>query len=116
MGLHISVYRNAEWADGTDCTNGGLSSKYTSLCVVNAEGPFEPSAQSPAVLLDNHYKNSVRLIPAEKVGGVWKPIKGHWQMGGNYGATSDSRFGELIERLGGVRFYGAVAIHDRKEW
>jgi len=36
--------------------------------------------------------------------------------GGNYAATSDSRFGEAIEKLTGQDFYGAVPIHDRKEW
>ena len=36
-------------------------------------------------------------------------------MGGCYVATSDSRFGEMIEKKFGIHFYGAVALHDRSE-
>ena len=35
--------------------------------------------------------------------------------GGNYGATSDSRFSEKVEEMMGSSFYGAVPIHDRVE-
>jgi len=35
--------------------------------------------------------------------------------GGNYASTSDSRFGEAVEKIIGTRFYGAVAVHDRVE-
>ena len=34
MGLNISVYRNAEFAN-VDCSNGGITSKFTQLNVVN---------------------------------------------------------------------------------
>lgn len=112
MGLLINVYRSA---GQPDCTKGGISSQYTHLCVVNAEGPSEPLANAPAVILDNHLQSSLRLVPAEKVDGEWMIAGGQWMMGGNYGATVNSRFGEAIERLSGNRFYGAVAIHDRCE-
>jgi hypothetical protein len=36
-------------------------------------------------------------------------------MGGNYAATSDSRFSDKIEEMLGHGFYGAVPIHDRVE-
>ena len=36
-------------------------------------------------------------------------------MGGAYVATSDSRFTAAVEEITGVRFYGAVAFHDRYE-
>ena len=36
-------------------------------------------------------------------------------MGGNYAATSDSRFGEAVRKRIGPNFYGAVPIHDRFE-
>jgi hypothetical protein len=39
MGINISVYRDA---DGRDCTMNGISSRFSRLCVVNADGPFEP--------------------------------------------------------------------------
>ena len=41
MGLNISVYRNAEFAN-VDCSNGGITGKFTQLNVVNVSGPFEP--------------------------------------------------------------------------
>ena len=36
-------------------------------------------------------------------------------MGGSYVAACDSRFNDKIEELTGIRFYGAVALHDRTE-
>lgn len=105
MGLHIYVYRN----DLGDCTNGGISSKVKELCVINVDGPFEPSANFPAVeLVDGHMPGTLRLVPPD--------YKNTWyMMGGNYGATCDSRFSAKCEKMLGHRFYGAVAIHDRQE-
>ena len=37
-------------------------------------------------------------------------------MGGNYAATSDSRFSDKVEQMLGHHFYGAVPIHDRVEF
>ena len=37
-------------------------------------------------------------------------------MGGNYAATSDSRFSDAIAARLGHNFYGAVPIHDRVEF
>lgn len=115
MGLYISVYRDA---DGHDCTLHGVSSRFKELCLVNADGPFEPREDRPAVLMQNHYRNCLRIVPAKKVGDEWVAIDGPGigpMFGGNYGATSDSRFGELCSKLLGQDFYGAVAIHDRFE-
>lgn len=112
MGLPVSVYRDARLGD---CTNGGVSSKFDRLVVVNAEGPFDPAADSPAMVLESHVPGCLRLVP------VSLKEAGRWVMfGGNYAATSDSRFRELCEqllcqKLKGQRFYGAVAIHDRVE-
>lgn len=105
MGLHIYVYRN----DLGDCTNGGISSKVKGLCVINVDGPFQPSVDYPAVeLVDGHIAGTLRLVPVD--------YKGKWyMMGGNYGATSDSRFSEACENLSGHVWYGAVPIHDRFE-
>lgn len=117
MGLLISVLRNAELGD---CTKDGISSRYKTLCVVNASGPFKPENHidaSPPVIVERHQPGCLRIVPA-----YWNSSKERWDivplhtsMGGNYGATSDSRFTELCERLLGHRFYGAVAIHDRIE-
>ena len=37
MGLNISVYRNAEFGN-VDCSNGGITGKFTQLNVVNVSG------------------------------------------------------------------------------
>jgi hypothetical protein len=117
MGLLISVYRNAERGMDVDCTNGGVSSTHGMFCLVNASGPFEPNEDRPAVIMQQHQPGCLRIVPAYADGkGNWIADKYHHRMmGGNYGATSDSRFAELCERLLGHRFYGAVAIHDRVE-
>lgn len=123
MGLIISVYRNAEFGD---CTNNGVSSRTSSLTVVNVDGPFTPTADRPAVLLERHQPGCLRIVPAVEAPPVAPgliAIAGHrytaapgWHsMGGNYAGTSDSRFTVACEKLLGNKFYGAVAVHDRKE-
>ncbi len=109
MGLLISVYRDANTS--YDCTNGGVSSKFTQLCVTNIEGPFEPSEDVPAVRLVEGPFNSVRLVPEEL------HITKTWVMyGGNIGVTSDSRFSDAIAKMTGRKFAdGIVKIFDRVE-
>lgn len=112
MGLHLYVHRSALG----DCTNGGVSAKHDTLCVVNIDGPFEPDGNSPPVLLENHVQGCLRIVPAYRHStGRWLRAPGHFMMGGNYAATSDSRFSQKCESFLGHRFYGAVAIHDRQE-
>jgi len=110
MGLIVSVYRNAE--SNYDCTNGGISSRFTRLTLINVEGPFEPTANAPAALLLSNHFNTVRIVPADENG---EQIKGWTMFGGNYASTSDSRFGEAVEKINGIRYPGAVPIHDRIE-
>lgn len=112
MGMFLSVYRDA---DGIDCTNRGLSSIFNCICVVNVEGPFHPDFDHPPFLLENHYQKALRLVPAVFKNGKYEPMEGWFMFGGNYASTSDSRLGDAIEKLLGRRFYGAIAIHDRKE-
>lgn len=118
MGLIVQVYRGAR---GNDCTMGGISSQAPELCLVNVDGPFEPRVSVPAAMLvAGNLPGTLRIVPAVKV-----EIKsgehpeyatpGRPAMGGNYAATSDSRFSEACEKLLGHPFYGAVAIHDRYE-
>lgn len=116
MGLIISVYRNADLRFG-DCTNGGISSRAAELCLVNVDGPFDPRPGLPAAILQSHHKGILRIVPAEldESTGRWSVAPGWFMMGGNYGATSDSRFYDACQRLTGARFYGAVPIHDRQE-
>lgn len=109
MGLLLNVYRN----DLGDCTAGGVSSKVSTVCVVNVEGPFEPSDKFPGVeLVDERLVGGrpyPKLVPIDLVN------SGKWFMfGGNYAGTSDSRFAEAIEKITGVRS-GILPIHDRVE-
>ncbi len=106
MGLLISIYKNTRYGD---CTLNGVSSrKIKGLCITNIDAPFEPDEDYPPAKLEENAFNSVRIVPEE--------CEGKWSMmGGNYGASSDSRFAEKIEEILGHRFYGAVAIHDRVE-
>lgn len=106
MGLIVSVYRDA--SSNYDCTNNGASSRFTKLTLVNVDGPFEPSEDAPAAKLCKGPINSVNIVPVE--------VEGKWTMfGGNYAATSDSRFSDAVSRILGFPFYGAVGIHDRVE-
>lgn len=108
MGLIVQVYRSSLG----DCTNNGLSKFSDELCVVNADGPFQPSAKCPAVIIERHRPGCLRVVPADNGGTV---LPGWFMYGGNIAHTSDSRFGELCEKLLGFPFYGAVMIHDRQE-
>lgn len=106
MGLIIQVYRHGKY----DCTNGGVSSKFDTLTLINAEGPFEPTDDRPAVMLVANPYNSVVIKPVDAI-----EAKKWTMMGGNYAATSDSRFAKAVEEITGTRFYGAIPIHDRIE-
>ena len=104
--LPVSVYRNGR----VDCTNGGISSKFNELLVICDEGYINIDENDPP-------KNLAHIVKRHLFGGDIYHIEPYdapkgagWMMGGNYAATSDSRFGRMI---GGM--YGAVAIHDRDE-
>ncbi len=108
MGLLINVYRNQTMGD---CTNKGVSSEFDTFCVSNVEGPFEPSDECPELLLREGPYKTVRLIPAYLYNSHI-----HYMFGGNYGATSDSRFGQAIDKITGNRMSGdIVKIFDRVE-
>lgn len=103
----VYVYRNGIG----DCTNGGLSAKHNEVFVDLGEGDTTLGKDTlPHFRLESHVKNCVRLAPVEEPLGKAGPM-----FGGNYGASSDSRFTAAVEKLLGTRFYGAVAIHDRFE-
>jgi hypothetical protein len=108
MGLLAFVYKN-----GSDCTNGGLTSKADKICVVNVDGPFNPNDETPAFKLVTHAGCAV-LKPVDDNGNEIKDGIGP-MMGGNYASTSDSRFSRAVEKLLGHNFYGAVPVHDRFE-
>ena len=116
MGLLLNVYRSdpvGPFGESMDCTLGGVSSRAWRLCVVNVDGPFNPSPDAPAVLLlKGNIPGAVKIVPADETGA---PVKGWTMFGGNYAATSDSRFSEACARLSESPCYGAVPIHDRIE-
>jgi len=116
MGLHVDVFRSGLG----DCTNGGKSKYARSICIVNLTeilgykcDIFEASDEYPAFkLVKGNLRGTLKLVPVgdEREGKGAGPM-----MGGNYGATSDSRFNEACEKILGHVFYGAVPIHDRYE-
>lgn len=104
--LPVSVYRNGR----VDCTNNGVSSRYDELLVVCTDGFVD-------VDLNNKPENLVVVRKRRMFGQnvyhlepFFEPKGAGWMMGGNYAASSDSRFSKLIGEM-----YGAVAIHDRQE-
>lgn len=104
MGLLASIFRS----DDRDFSNGGISSRYKQVCIVNVEGPFEPSDTAPGVFLVKGPMNSLHLVP-DRCQEKWT------MMGGCFVHTSDSRFSRAAEKLLGHGWYGAVALHDRVE-
>tara|TARA_Y100000996_G_scaffold361861_1_gene304908 strand:- start:108 stop:482 length:375 start_codon:yes stop_codon:yes gene_type:complete len=115
MGLHVEIYRDDTQGG---CSNHGVSDLKTrphikGLTITNIEAPFEPSAEYPAakLVVEKHFKHpTVRVVPQELL-----DLKVWTMMGGSYVAACDSRFNDKIEELTGIRFYGAVALHDRTE-
>lgn len=102
---------------GTDCSNGGISSRCDEVTIVNASGPFDAQDDRPPVILVARTVMGRRILtayPAVIDNDKWVQARGWAMMGGTYISCSDSRFGELCRSLG-VDFYGAVALHDRYE-
>lgn len=94
-----------------DCTNGGASGKFDTLYVEHPRGCFEVETSDERLFRvePNAFGHPV-LIPENKPRKAIGPMAG-----GNYAASSDSRFEEAIRAVTGRGFYGAVAIHDRFE-
>ena len=114
--IPVTVYRNPRY----DCTNSGISSRFDELLVACPEGFREVDSDNLPdnfCILENRTPFGENapiptIYPATVTeSGEIIARKGWWMMGGNYGATSDSRFYDLIKG----HFYGAVAIHDRME-
>ena len=108
MGIQVQVFRHGKY----DCTNGGISSKATELCLVNLPGSAEPSEDCPAarLIVRTPFGDSKPLLTIVPDG------EERWTMfGGNYAACSGNGFSDACSKLLGHKFYGAVAIHDRVE-
>jgi len=87
------------------------------LCLVNVDGPAKPSPEQPAALLvKGNMPGLVKIVPAVLDDKNQYSPEPRWvMMGGNYAATSDSRFHEAVRKITGGASYGAVPIHDRIE-
>lgn len=100
--LLISVFRDA---NGYDCTNNGISSKFTNLHMVRDS---EVSQLKPEDITDdlvvrvdrNLFGKPAPYLTPYKLYKSGKIV----MFGGNFGYTSDSRFGDT-----------PLAIHDRVE-
>ena len=105
--IDFYVYR---WSLG-DCTNGGASGKYDTL-YVECPGGYDELDESDERLfkIDTTAFGNPILVPKNKPSGVIGPMAG-----GNYGASSDSRFSRAVKLATGCDFYGALPIHDRFE-
>jgi len=114
MGMIAEIFRNDMFKD---CSNGGMSSNFTSVTVVNVDGPFEPTVGRPAVFIkEGTFKGTIKCVPAVKsLSGEYEEDTRWFMMGGTYIATSDSRFSAKCKELVGQSFYGAVPFHDRYE-
>lgn len=123
-GIVLGVARAA---DIGDCTNGGISSDHNRLTLVgwidvdDTVHPMPtdarlrtPDSTAPAVLMRVRQIGGriLSIVPADDDG---QPVEGWFMAGGNYACWSDSRVSDLARKLVGGSFYGAVAIHDRKE-
>jgi hypothetical protein len=118
-GLTVSIYKSEP-----NCSAGGVSSYCDRLTIVGTvdrrtnpgnktvvaldkdSQVFEPRPDAPAAVLVRRAPMGGREIVHVE------PLdlpEGHCMNGGDYVATSDSRFSKLIG------FYGAVALHDRVE-
>ena len=105
--LSVDVYRSRNLGD---CTNGGVSSRFDKLLVLCDRGFIN-------VDMDNPPENLCKIVHRHLFGRdvyhiepVARPTGAGWMMGGNYAATSDSRFHALCGDL-----YAAIPVHDRQE-
>ena len=104
--LPVDVYR----CSGADCTNNGVSGRYDRLLVLCDDGFLDVDS-------DNLPENLFHVVRRTFCGReiyhlepVVPPKDAGWMMGGNYAATSDSRFSRMTGN-----YYEAIPIHDRQE-
>lgn len=107
-GLRVDVLK----PNGSDCTNGGVTSRFGTFVLVNPAVPLGTVAPTEA---------DARTLKVVKrtIGGrlyvhaepLAPPPDGHigWMAGGNFIHTSDSRYYELT----GVPY--PISVHDRSE-
>ena len=82
MGLSAHIYR----CSLGDCSNDDISSRHTGVCIVNVDGPAEPSDDRPAVelmVMQTTRGKYVYAVPCD--------LKGKSMFGGTFVSTSDGR-------------------------
>ena len=105
--LPVSVYRNA---DGRDCTNEGVSSRFRALLIVCPDGFIDVDEENPPENLCKIVHRNLFGRDVYHIAPVAEPKGAGWMAGGNFAHTSDSRFSDMCGHQ-----YGALAIHDRQE-
>tara|TARA_Y100000310_G_C20632346_1_gene789310 strand:- start:1215 stop:1571 length:357 start_codon:yes stop_codon:yes gene_type:complete len=103
-GLNCYIYKNK----GKDYSNGGLSSNYDEvLVIIEGEdiGPVEQSDDTPTVKVVKRMLWGEEYIHVEPLDG---PEGVGWMAGGCIVSSSDSRFGEHVNKY-------PVSLHDRCE-
>lgn len=107
--IYINVYKNQRF---DCCPNGGITERFDDLLIECEDGYVEIDEDR---IPENFVVYVDRVIGGKKCGYLRpyadpEPGRTDYMFGGAYGATSDSRFSDMI---GGM--YGAVPIHDRTE-
>lgn len=121
MGLRAEIYRYQDRNpdprlgsfDSSDCSAGGISSKFDRVTVVNIPAsPDKPTEDAPAVelrtkrdLVRPEFKY-VYAVPVGVAVGMF---------GGNFIATGDSRLGDTASKLAGHPHHYPIPLHDRVE-
>ncbi len=104
MGIIADIYDSPFG----NCSNGGISAKYKQVCVINVDGPFKPTPDTPAVRLIKRSSGNLVCVPLG--------LEDKWTMfGGAYIETSDSQFTKAVEKLSGYDHAFPIALHDRVE-
>ncbi|MBA3921284.1 MAG: hypothetical protein H0X31_06105 [Nostocaceae cyanobacterium] len=103
-GLRVHVYRNAAHCD---CSNGGVTSIYSTLTMVGDGIPevSEETESAPAIVLRIKAIQGGKNVFCEPLN---NPTGKHYGFGGNFVYSSDSRYRELFRRF-------PVPVHDRQE-
>ncbi|MCA1571177.1 MAG: SWIM zinc finger domain-containing protein [Chloroflexi bacterium] len=73
MGIRAEIYKSANFAD---CSNGGVSSFFDTVTIVNIDGPFEPTDDAPPVLLQTASRRGRSMRPTTEEAGAVSDIQG----------------------------------------
>lgn len=104
--LPISVFKTNRFSD---CTNGGITSRYDRLLLICEEGYEEVDETNPP-------ENLVKIVTRFICGREYKHIEPYasvesgnvgWMSGGNLAYSCDSRFSEMSDY--------PLSVHDRQE-